>query len=119
MADETLWIITAENIPASDDDARGDNSSKNPWNAPRKIIETTAQLREVSVQKLETELSKFLQIMSGLFNRAQEQVNQQIGLKLDEIELSVEITGEGEVKLLGTGIKTGTKGGITLKFKRE
>ncbi len=119
MADETIWIITAENIPESNEDSRGDSSSKNPWSTSRNVIEATAQLSRVSVQKLETELSKFLQIMGGLFNRAQEQVNQQTGLKLDEIELSVEITGEGEVKLLGTGITTGTKGGITLKFKRD
>ena len=63
-------------------------------------------------------MSKFLQVVSGVFSRAEKQVNLQSGLKLDEIEVSVEINGEGEVKLLGTGGKAGTKGGITLKFKR-
>ena len=33
-------------------------------------------------------------------------------------QLTVEISGEGEVKLLGTGGKAGTKGGLTLRFKR-
>ncbi len=118
MADETIWIITAENTPATNEGVRG-GSTRNPWNSPQKAIAKTAQLSRVSVHKLEAELSKFLQIMGGLFNRAQEQANQQTGLKLDEIELSVEITGEGEIKLLGTGITTGTTGGIKLKFKKE
>ncbi len=119
MADETIWIITAENIPATNEGVRGENSTRNPWNSSTNVIKKTSQLSRVSVHKLETELSKFLQIMGGLFNRAQEQANQQTGLKLDEIELSVEITGEGEIKLLGTGITTGTTGGIKLKFKKE
>ena len=118
MADETIWIITAENPPATNEGVRG-GSNRNPWSSPTNVIKKTAQLSRVSVHKLETELSKFLQIIGGLFNRAQEQANQQTGLKLDEIELSVEITGEGEIKLLGTGISTGTTGGIKLKFKKE
>lgn len=56
--------------------------------------------------------------MSGLFSHAEQQVSSKSGLKLDEIEVTVEINGEGEVKLLGTGGKVGTKGGITLRFKR-
>ena len=119
MAEETIWIITAENTPVTNEDVRGEGSSSNPWNSPTNVIKKTAQLSRVSVHKLETELSKFLQIMGGLFNRAQEQADQHTGLKLEEIELSVEITGEGEIKLLGTGITTGTTGGIKLKFKKE
>jgi hypothetical protein len=63
-------------------------------------------------------MSKFLLVVGGLFSRAQRQVNQQSGLKLDEIELSVEVNAEGEVKLVGTGGKLGTKGAITLRFKQ-
>jgi hypothetical protein len=39
-------------------------------------------------------------------------------MHLDEIELSVEINGEGKVSLIGSGAKAGGKGAITLKFKR-
>lgn len=56
--------------------------------------------------------------MSGLFSHAEQQVSSKSGLKLDEIEVTVEINGEEEVKLLGTGGKVGTKGGITLRFKQ-
>ena len=40
-------------------------------------------------------------------------------MQLDELELTVEINGEGQVSLLGTGGKVGTKGAIKLKFKRK
>jgi hypothetical protein len=38
-------------------------------------------------------------------------------MELDEIELSVEVNGEGQLSLLGSGSKLGGKGAITLKFK--
>jgi hypothetical protein len=117
MTDETLWIITANEIPEEEDT----EGAKNPWqNNPRGgAIEAVAQLKQVSVQKLEQELSNFLRIVSGIFDRAENAISQETGVKLAEIELSVEITGEGDIKLLGTGIKAGTKGGLTLKFKKD
>jgi hypothetical protein len=39
------------------------------------------------------------------------------GFKLEEIELVVEVSGEGSIQLLG-GVKVGASGGITLKLKR-
>ena len=39
-------------------------------------------------------------------------------MQLNEVTLSVEINGEGQVSLVGTGGKLGNKGGITLKFTR-
>ncbi len=117
--DETLWIVTANDISEDDIDGKG-NDSKNPWNTPRgSAVEVAAQLKRVSVQKLEAELSKFLKIVGGLFNRAESAIAQETGIKLEEIELSVEITGEGDIKLLGTGVKAGSKGGLTLKFKKQ
>jgi len=37
--------------------------------------------------------------------------------KLDEIELTVEVNGEGSIQLIG-GMKVGATGGITLRLKR-
>jgi hypothetical protein len=49
-------------------------------------------------------------------------VDQEIGsesdMKLDEVELAVEISGEGEVKLVAGGKATG-KGAIKMKFTRN
>jgi len=38
---------------------------------------------------------------------------------LDEIELSVEVNGEGKISILGNGAQAGGKGAINLKFKRQ
>ena len=54
--------------------------------------------------------------VNQMFGQAQKPL--QSGLELDEVELAVEVNGEGKVSILGTGGKAGGKGGITLKFKR-
>ncbi|NES20289.1 MAG: hypothetical protein F6K41_15495 [Symploca sp. SIO3E6] len=116
---ETIWIVTADTpLTSEDDGAKTGVPSRNPYSKSPAPTKGASRGSRISVQKLEAEMSKFLQIVGGLFNRAQQQVNQQSGLKLNEIELSVEISAEGQVKLLGTGGKAGTKGAITLKFKR-
>jgi len=77
------------------------------------VIETS---NPVEVAKLKREMSLFLQAMQEVLNEADSPNDK---LQLDEVELSVEITGEGEVKLFGIGGKAGSKGAINLKFKRK
>jgi hypothetical protein len=116
---ETIWVIVDDTAQTPDENgSKSADSPANPW-VKRGILPVgVPKAVKVSTQKLEAEMARFLQVVSGVFSRAEKQVNPQSGLKLDEIEVSVEINGEGEVKLLGTGGKVGTKGGITLKFKR-
>jgi len=73
---------------------------------------------EVSISKLEQEMSRFMQGIDGLFSRAEQQADMKY-MQLDEIELAVEINGEGQVSLFGAGAKVGGKQGITLRFKRR
>ena len=115
---ETIWVIVDDTAQTPEENGSKDaTSSGNPFKRVVSAVGVPKAVK-VSTQKLEAEMSKFLQVVSGVFSRAEKQVNPQSGLKLDEIEVSVEINGEGEVKLLGTGGKAGSKGGITLKFKR-
>ena len=116
---ETMWVIVDETPQTPQGDGSKDAILRgNPYAKGVASVVSATKAVQVSTQKLEAEMSKFLQVVSRVFSRAEKQVNPQSGLKLDEIEVSVEINGEGEVKLLGTGGKAGTKGGITLKFKR-
>jgi hypothetical protein len=116
---ETIWVIVDETPQTTEDDGSKDGtSSSGSWRKRSELATGASTGVKVSVQKLEAEMSKFLLVVGGLFSRAQRQVNQQSGLKLDEIELSVEVNAEGEVKLVGTGGKLGTKGAITLRFKQ-
>ncbi len=59
----------------------------------------------------------FLQAMREILDQA-ETPNSKI--KLSEVELSVEINGEGQISLFGIGgTKAGGKGAMTFKFKRK
>jgi hypothetical protein len=75
-------------------------------------------VHNVKVKKLEEEMGHLMQVVDRLFNRTQQQGNKKPAMQLDEIELSVEINGEGQMSILGTGGKAGGKGAIKLKFKR-
>jgi hypothetical protein len=70
-------------------------------------------------------------VVSRLFRQAERQAEQeqrsqpsQTGvappsrLKLDQVELAIEITAGGEIKLIAGGAKADAKGAIKLKFKR-
>lgn len=106
---DTILVITDDEVVA--DDAKG-GSRGNPWRSKAGQV-----INRMSVEKLETEMSKFLRMTSRIFSQAEQQKSQS-GLQLEEIELAVEINGSGQVKLVGTGGTAGAKGAIKLKFKR-
>lgn len=105
MSEETIWIITEDS---------GNDSE------PRRSYREALQEKgvKISVDELEQRMSHFLQSISRIFRHAEQYMTQSRDVALSEIEISIEISGEGEIKLLGTGGKTGGKGAITLKFKR-
>ena len=109
MADEfnveTIWIVT--------DDA---SQVSEPHRSYREVAQEKGV--EVSVPALEQKMSRFLKSVSRIFHQAEQETQKNSRMQLDEIELSVEISGEGEIKLMGTGGKAGSKGAIKLTFKR-
>jgi hypothetical protein len=126
MADneEIIWVVTDDTPQIAVPDGAKDGSGiRGNW-ADETGTETSGRKGVVKgvpvrVQKLEQEMTRFVQVVGRLFDHVQQQANGNSGMQLDEIELSVEISGEGEVKLLGNGGKVGGKGAITLKFKRQ
>ena len=62
-------------------------------------------------------MAHLIDVVERLLIRAENKNNGEIAL--DEIELSVEINGEGKISLLGNGAQAGGKGAIKLKFKRQ
>ncbi|HEY9798034.1 MAG TPA: hypothetical protein V6D30_20550 [Leptolyngbyaceae cyanobacterium] len=109
MADEsneqTIWIVT-------DDASQGSE----PHRSYREVAQEKGV--KVSVPALEQKMSRFLKSVSRIFHQAEQETQKNSGMQLDEIELSVEISGEGEIKLMGTGGKAASKGAIKLTFKR-
>ena len=73
--------------------------------------------RPVKVTKLQQEMRGFLQAMQEMLDEAEQPKSK---MQLDEVELSVEINGEGQFCLFGIGGgKAGGKGAMTFKFKRR
>jgi hypothetical protein len=118
---DSIWIVTDDTpqikIPEG---TRGGIPRGGDWgDETRETTKGTTDAVKVSAQKLEQEMSHFLQVVGRLFSRAEQQAKVNSGMQLEEIELSVEISGEGEVKLIGSGAKASGKGAIKLTFKRQ
>jgi len=131
MLDEEIIRIVTDDTPqivAPDGSKVGMDIGVHSWGdevqrdaSNRKVVmkeEGGLNVHEVRVKKLEEEMAHLLQVVERLFDRTEQQANRKPKMQLDEIELSVEINGEGEVSILGTGGKAGGKGAIKLKFKR-
>jgi len=119
--DEELWIVAAS--PVSPEVPTGQKSAPrdfNPYSNPSKatVSGEEVQASRVKAETLATQMSQFMRVISRVFAEAQRQTASDSGLQLDEIKLAVEISGKGEIKLLGTGVETSGKGAIELKFKR-
>ncbi len=110
MQEEIISIIT-DDIPLIP------TTQTRSWEAPEDE-DAIRQKVEISVNKLEQEMARFLHVVHRLFNRAEQEADKKPGMRLDEIVLSVEINGEGKVSLIGSSAKASGKGAITLKFKR-
>lgn len=119
----TIWVITE--LVSSKDVASGDGARegkdiggrlKAPYSS--EVFATTRVA--IPLETLKEEMTKFLSELGELFGQAEQQLEQQqTAMQLDEIQLSIEINGEGQISLFGVGGKTGGKGAIALKFKRK
>jgi hypothetical protein len=122
MSDEYIWIITddvSQPLPAPyPDGERSDGRLRNPYDQPGAIEIGARRGIPVKAEKLEQGMGEFLDLLGRVFNHAQLRAGELAGMELEEIELAVEISGEGQVSLLGTGGKMGGKGAMTLKFKK-
>jgi hypothetical protein len=116
---DSILIVTDDAPQISlPDGAKGGMSNTRGWgDEVKEPTGTKGDAVPVSAKKLEQNMTQFLQLVGRLFNQAEQQANSK--MQLEEIELSVEISGEGEVKLIGSGAKASGKGAIKLTFKRQ
>lgn len=117
-----IWIIS-ESHPdyAEIEGGKGGNDTGASYGESVPQPRPTGRKRtQVLAEDLKQEMSAFLEVVEEAFDQTQAQTeNKKAPMRLDEIQLSVEISGEGKVSLLGTGAKAGSKGAITLRFKRQ
>ncbi|MEH2438776.1 Pepco domain-containing protein [Nostoc sp.] len=122
--DDRIWIVTDETPQISiPDGAKSGSGNTRSWGDETSRDNTGSKgvgdAVKVSAQTLEQNMTHFLKVVGSLFSQAEQQAKVNSRMQLDEIELSVEISADGEVKLIGNGAKAGTKGAIKLKFKRQ
>lgn len=113
MAEDYILIVTDET-----DETSVPIEGQRGWG--EEVRNRISSLKEVRlpIAQLEQNMNQFLQLIGRLFKQVDQQIGAESDMKLDEVELSVEISGEGEVKLVAGGKATG-KGAIKLKFTRS
>jgi hypothetical protein len=119
MDSDKIWIVTSESVVAPESE-----SPATPKGWGEEVQQQVNQFRDrpLDAADLERKMSRFLQTVGRLFRQAETQAQQQSGqaqMKLEEIELSIEISAEGEIKLVAASGKAAGKGAIKLKFKRS
>ena len=119
MSDDVIWIVTDETPKMSlPNGARNGKNTGNPYDQLPELVQTHKRRGiPVSAATLEQGMAEFVQVMGRVLQHTKQTTSQLAGMELDEIELSVEVNGEGQLSLLGTGGKAGAKGAMTLKFK--
>ncbi|MEL7377439.1 MAG: hypothetical protein AAFN65_10800 [Bacteroidota bacterium] len=91
---DTIPVVTS-----TQSDLRGDEST----------------ITELKVQELSGNLKTFL---SNL-DKVMAQMNTKVGgFEVDEMEIYVEISAEGKISLLGTGVQSSAMGGVKLILRR-
>ncbi|NEU72521.1 hypothetical protein PI95_008025 [Hassallia byssoidea VB512170] len=135
---KAIWIITEETAETSstttetftDSATRSSGARSSGDTGGRLGVETTEEIvvsrkkdeivitrRKVEVTKLKQEMKGFLQAMREMLDEADQPDSK---MQLNEVELSVEVNGEGQISLFGIGGgKAGGKGAMTFKFKRK
>lgn len=113
-----IWIITGESdLQKTPTGARSSSDTGGRLGEQERSAEVAATERsQVDVSKLKLEMQGFLKAMREMLDEADPPSAK---IRLDEVELSVEINGEGQVSLFGVGGKAGGKGAMTFKFKRK
>jgi hypothetical protein len=115
---DIIWVITeTPAMPSAQTDGQRGGWGSNPYGEPGFAGRT--QRTPVSTDALEQNMSSFLSRMGRVLSRARQSAAEVAGMELEEIVLSVEVSGEGQVNLLGTGARVGTSGGMTLTFRAK
>ena len=112
-----IWIITGDDLQETPTGGRSSSDIGGRLGEQKSSPEVAATERsKVDVSKLKLEMQGFLKAMREMLDEADPPSAK---IRLDEVELSVEINGEGQVSLFGVGGKAGGKGAMTFKFKRK
>jgi hypothetical protein len=116
MTEDVIWIVTEVEPEKTDSGTTRDGGrGRNPFDDSTRS--GSVQRVPINAAKLEQGVAEFLGVVGRVFRHAKGRAGELAGMELDEIELAVEINGEGQLSLLGSGGKVRGKGAMKLKFK--
>jgi hypothetical protein len=72
--------------------------------------------RELRVDDLAENVNQFLSQIESILQRAPDIVGQ---FEFAEFEVAAEVSANGSLSLLGTGVEVGATGGMTFRFQKE
>ena len=121
MADEQkgLWFVTDVETSETVEVVEGGRSSEDIGggfgsSAVQAVRKSLTQRVQISAEELKRQIGNLLSVVSDVFDQSRAET----GIVLDGVELSIEISSEGQISILGSGGKLEGKGGIKLSFKR-
>jgi translation initiation factor 2 beta subunit (eIF-2beta)/eIF-5 len=101
MSEEnTILVVTVEECPNIR--TRGERE--------RKVTET-----KVEIEKLSNHIDNFIKQIGKSLEKTPDKIGD---FQFVELEVHAEISAKGTLKLMGTGIETGTTGGLKFVFRR-
>ena len=113
-----IWVVTETVEEVIEEEGSKGNSRgyDDPYADAIELRTINRKRTRIRAEDLKNNMGEFIEVVEEVFEKAEKP---QSKMRLEELELSVEINGEGQVSLLGTGGKAGAKGAIVLKFKRK
>ena len=116
----SLWFVTEVEAAETVEVAAGGRSSEDVGGGfgsslVQQTRKTLTQRVQIDAENLKREIGNLLTVVGDVFDQARNET----GLSLEEVELSIEVSSEGQISILGSGGKIGGSGGIKLSFKRQ
>ncbi|MGB3240562.1 MAG: hypothetical protein WBB29_19885 [Geitlerinemataceae cyanobacterium] len=84
--ENSIWVIVEDAPEESETGGKGDGA-KNPWSSAKAVTEKAAHSVRVSAATLQNRMSEFLQVVGGIFQRADRELSPQSAMQLEEIQL--------------------------------
>ena len=116
-SDTSISILTYDGQEVSEEDGKG--ILGDILTGTNQASTRAVRHFEVQMDVLEAQMTRLLKQVGTVLGNASQSAGEVAGMELDEVEISVEINGQGEVSLMGIGGQAGATGAMTLKFKRK
>jgi hypothetical protein len=112
---EKIWIVTADEAAESQNEIGARSGVDVGGGFGDRIGASIMRRVGVNADALKAQMAELLSGLGHVFEHSDDIA----GVQLEAVELAVEINSEGQVSIIGTGVKLGGRGAIKLTFKRR